>query len=370
VTNQSCEDDARRRQELGWAPYVWLGYLVFYVAALFMPPATPQQWAISVAALVVFLPLYLYGFRIRGPRLLAVAWAIFLLGAIVLPHNSGAVAFFIYALAFIPFTTASAKASAPWLLLMLAGMALDCWAQGWPVAGWAPVVLVGAMVAISNLYFAEKRRHGDELLVAHQAVEEMARIAERERIGRDLHDLLGHTLSVIVLKSELASKLADRDITRAVAEIRDVERISRETLSEVRKAVQGYRSEGLHAEFGNAERVLAAAGVQPLVDRSAIALPPDEERVLAFALREAVTNVVRHSDARHCWITLRTEDGRAVLEVKDDGHGALSPEGSGLSGMRERLQQVAGTLEREAGADGTRLRMRLPLRPRTGGATA
>jgi two-component system sensor histidine kinase DesK len=110
--------------------------------------------------------------------------------------------------------------------------------------------------------------------------------------------------------------------------------------------------------------------VEPLVDRSAIALPPDEERVLAFALREAVTNVVRHSGARHCWITLRTEDGRAVLEVKDDGCSALAPEGSGLSGMRERLQQVAGTLEREAGADGTRLRMRLPLRPRAGGATA
>ena len=235
---------------------------------------------------------------------------------------------------------------------------------------WVPIVLVGAMVAISNLYFAEKRRHGDELRIAREAVEEMARIAERERIGRDLHDLLGHTLSVIVLKSELASKLADRDVSRAVAEIRDVERISRETLTEVRKAVQGYRSEGLHAEFGNAERVLAAAGVQPLVDRSAVALPPDEERVLAFALREAVTNVVRHSDARHCWITLRIDDGRAVLEVKDDGNGCLSPEGSGLSGMRERLRQVAGTLEREAGSDGTRLRMQLPLRARAGGATA
>ena len=370
MTDQTREADARRRRELGAAPYVWLGYLVFYVAGLFLSPATPRQWAISIAALAVFLPLYFYGFRIRGPRLLAVAWGIFLLGAIVLPHNSGAVAFFIYALAFIPFTASSARASAPWLLLMLGGMALDCWAQGWPAASWASLVLVGAMVAISNLYFAEKRRHGDELRVAHEAVEEMARIAERERIGRDLHDLLGHTLSVIVLKSELASKLADRDLTRAIAEIRDVEKISRETLSEVRKAVQGYRSEGLHAEFGNAERVLAAAGVQPLVDRSAVALAPDEERVLAFALREAVTNVVRHSAARRCWITLRTEDGRAVLEVRDDGHGGLSPEGSGLSGMRERLQQLAGSLEREADADGTRLRMRLPLRPRAGGATA
>ena len=108
MTDHTRGDDERRRRELGWAPYVWLGYLVFYIAALFMPPATAQQWAISIAALAVFLPLYLYGFRIRGPRLLAVAWAIFLLGAIVLPHNGGAVAFFIYALAFIIYAIARA----------------------------------------------------------------------------------------------------------------------------------------------------------------------------------------------------------------------------------------------------------------------
>jgi two-component system sensor histidine kinase DesK len=190
----------------------------------------------------------------------------------------------------------------------------------------------------------------------------MARIAERERIGRDLHDLLGHTLSVIVLKSELASRLADRDPARAVTEIREVERISREALAEVRKAVRGYRSEGLLDEVANAERVLIAAGIAAEIDVHPQALPPDEDRALAYALREAVTNVVRHAAATRCSIRLTETGGRTRLEVLDDGRGGLAPEGSGLSGMRERLRQVAGTLERD-GANGTRLVMSLPSGP-------
>jgi len=162
-----------------------------------------------------------------------------------------------------------------------------------------------------------------------------------------------------VLKSELASKLAERDPARAVQEIRDVERISRDALTEVRKAVRGYRSEGLTEAIANADRVLVAAGIQPHIEVAALALEPDEERALAFSLREAVTNVIRHAQAQHCWITLTSSSGRAVLEVRDDGCGGVAPEGSGLSGMRERLRQVAGTVER-SGDRGTRLRITLP----------
>ena len=193
--------------------------------------------------------------------------------------------------------------------------------------------------------------------------------AERAGAAPQIHDLLGHTLSVIVLKAELASKLADRVPARAVAEIRDVERISREALSEVRKAVRGFRSEGLPDALGNAERVLVAAGVRPVLDVDGIELEADEERVLAFALREAVTNVIRHARAQHCWISLRSKSGRAVLEVRDDGCGGLAPEGSGLSGMRDRLRQVAGTLER-SGEPGTRLLVTLPQRGAAHGARA
>ena len=126
---------------------------------------------------------------------------------------------------------------------------------------WVPATVISILVGGSNIHFCEMRRKDRALIKAHEAAEHLATIAERERIARDLHDLLGHTLSVIVLKSELASKLADRDPTRAIREIRDVERISRDALAEVRQAVHGYRGERLDEEVATARRALDAAGV-------------------------------------------------------------------------------------------------------------
>lgn len=345
---------------LGWAKFAWLVYLSFYFGALIVKPGTPRDWIIALAAVAIFLPLYFRGFRSTGRELLAISSAIYVLGALMMPINPGANCFFVYAVAFLGFAVRPALA-ARWLVGMLAGIALQAWLFDWHSMIWIPTLLVAPVVGATNIAFAQRRRYGEELRVARTAVEEMARIAERERIGRDLHDLLGHTLSVIVLKSELASKMAERDPARAVEEIRDVERISREALAEVRKAVRGYRSEGLDDEMANAERVLAAAGVEPVLDVTRLPLSPSEERALAFALREAVTNVVRHAHARHCWIALRAEGGRAVLEVRDDGRGGADPDGSGLSGMRERLRPLAGTVERD-GRNGTRLMLTLPLR--------
>ncbi|HEY8548340.1 MAG TPA: sensor histidine kinase, partial [Vicinamibacterales bacterium] len=299
------------------------------------------------------------GFRVRSNRTrLAIAWAIHLLALAIVPINPAGVCFFIYGAAFLGMACPP-RAAVRWLLLMLISMtAQSLWlsVHGWT---WLPALVVTTVVGATNIHFAEMRRKDAHLRVARQAVEEMARIAERERIGRDLHDLLGHTLSVIVLKSELASKLADRDPARAAAEIREVERISREALAEVRKAVSGYRAERLADEVANARRVLEAAGIVPEIAIEPAALAPEEDRALAFALREAVTNVVRHAGATRCWIRLAANGSRTILEVRDNGRGGLAPEGSGLSGMRERLRQVAGTLERY-GENGTRLVMSLP----------
>lgn len=362
----STKADGRdERRGLGWARYVWLTYLGFYFAWLVASPATRRDWAISTLAVGLFLPLYFHGFRVTGSRLLMVASAIYAIGAAVMPVNPGATCFFVYAMAFVAFA-GPPRLAACWLAGMLAGIVVQAWVFAWPTMIWAPALLVGGVVGATNISFAERHRHGEQLRAAHAALAEMARIAERERIGRDLHDLLGHTLSVIVLKSELASKLAVRDPARAIEEIRGVEQISREALAEVRKAVRGYRANGLDAEIANAQRVLDAAGVDPIVSLEPVTLAPNEERALAYGVREAVTNVVRHARARRCWITLGASDGRAWLEVRDDGVGGLQPEGSGLSGMRDRLREVAGGVERD-GSAGTRLRLTLPLR-RAGGA--
>ena len=155
--------------------------------------------------------------------------------------------------------------------------------------------------------------------------EKLAADAERERIARDLHDLLGHTLSVIVLKSELASKLADKNPARAIAEIREVERISREALSEVRAAVQGYRGSGLSAELARSKVALDAAGVRLVLERPPLALPPATEAGISMVLREAVTNVVRHARAQHCTVVIEQRGDGYWLEVKDDGVGGRGP---------------------------------------------
>jgi two-component system sensor histidine kinase DesK len=200
------------------------------------------------------------------------------------------------------------------------------------------------------VFYAESKRRDALLWRAQEEVEEMATLAERERISRDLHDILGHTLSVIALKSELASRLADRDPARAAEEIREVERVSREALSEVRSAVEGYRGSGLQGELRNAGRVLESSGVQleMTIAAAPAPMPPRQESVLALALREAVTNIVRHARAQRCWISVLEQEGARVLTVRDDGIGVgmgrVAREGHGLTGMRERVAAVGGTV--------------------------
>jgi two-component system sensor histidine kinase DesK len=345
----------RSPRDVGWVPYAWLIYLLFFFAPLVVDRATTVQIAASLVAVAAFLPLYFLAFRTSGTPLLRIAWVVHAIAWAITPINPAGVCFFIYAAAFLGFS-GRPRAAMIWLGLMLVSMAAEALLfhlHGWT---WLPAIAVAGVVGLTNIHFAEMRRR---VRAAQASLSEMARIAERERIGRDLHDLLGHTLSVIVLKSELAPRLAERDPARAVAASRDVERISRAALGEVRKAVRGYRSDGLHDEVANAERVLVAAGITPEIAVGNAALPQDEDRALAYALREAVTNVVRHARAQRCWIRLAAEGGRTVLEVRDDGRGGLAPEGSGLSGIRERLREVAGTLERD-GQRGTRLVMSLP----------
>ncbi|MEP6916104.1 MAG: sensor histidine kinase [Acidobacteriota bacterium] len=348
----------RENRDLGWAPFAWLVYLIFYFVPLVIGKPRTREVVWSLVAVAAFLPLYFEGFRSRGTRQVVLAWVIHGIGLAIVPINPAGACFFIYAVAFLGFAKPPREAFL-WLAVMLVSMTIEALWLGTPAWSWLPALAIAAVVGGTNVQFAEMRRKDRSLRVAQAAVEEMARIAERERIGRDLHDLLGHTLSVIVLKAELAAKLADRDPARAIAEIREVERISREALSEVRKAVSGYRAEGLSDEIANAERVLVAAGITAEITGAATALSPEEDHALAYALREAVTNVVRHADATRCWIALSEEEGRIHLEVRDNGRGGLAPEGSGLSGMRERLRQVAGSLER-TGQNGTRLLMSLP----------
>ena len=221
------------------------------------------------------------------------------------------------------------------------------------------IVAIGTMMAAFGYATRTNRR-------LREAREELARLAvaeERLRIARDLHDLLGHTLSLVAIKVELSRKLVATDPARAEAELTDVQQVTRQALREVRDAVTGYRRLVLPEALDGARAALTAAGIDCRIDAPGEELGADVENVLAWAVREASTNVVRHSGARTCAITLSKEDGNVALLVEDDGSGPTldNGDGTGLAGLTERTHRLQGTLEAGARPDGGfRLRVTLP----------
>jgi two-component system sensor histidine kinase DesK len=344
--------------ELGWTPYAWLIYLVSFLVTPAFKRASALEWALTLAGAAVFLALYFRGFWYWDRRILWCAGGILLLGVLFSPFNWGASSFFIYAAAFVPH---SGSKRLSWVLIgvILAVLGLETWLVDLSPYVWIPAAVFSLLIGGINVHGSEVRRTNAKLRMAQEEVERLAQTAERERIARDLHDLLGHTLSMITLKSELAGKLIDRDPDRAGREMREVERISREALCEVRSAIAGYRSEGLQAELARARLALESSGVKVGYFTQPVELEPVRETVLALALREAVTNVIRHAKAGTCRISLEMAGEEVRLEIRDDGRGGQTPEGIGLSSMRERVEGLGGRLERRTDG-GTSLLIALP----------
>jgi two-component system sensor histidine kinase DesK len=351
------------------ASYVWLAYSVFF----FIEPIlrhSGKYWLQQLPVYALFLGLYVAYVEYQSQRArLALLGCIFLLGVFTIPFNAGGSCFFIYVAAMLPFCV-----SASWVLWAVIGveaavLMLESWMFPGNPFNYLITGFFAVVVGVSNLMVAQGKRADLKLRQAQQENVELAAVAERERIARDLHDVLGHTLSVIVLKAELAGRLLGRDdlsptAARAASEIADVERTARTALAEVREAIGGYRTKGLNAEVEQARLTLDAAGVVLSCETRPPVLPAREETVLSLAVREAVTNIVRHAHATRCTMRFATTaDGFASFEVADDGATAIEREGNGLRGMRERVQELGGRFRiesRHSGGEGTRLVIELP----------
>ncbi|MFE0776381.1 sensor histidine kinase [Streptomyces sp. NPDC058861] len=254
---------------------------------------------------------------------------------------------------------------------LVAGVAtVTFWRDGWDSFGVVYGTFISVMVTAAILALNETVRQ------LRATREELARTAvekERLRFSRDLHDLLGHTLSVVVVKSEAARRLAPHDLDAALAQVADIESVGRQALTEIREAVTGYREGSLAAELDRARDALSSAGIEPVVRRSGPLLEPAAEALFGWVVRESVTNAVRHSGASRCVVEISGSDGRARLTVTDDGrNGGPGPEaagpahapGSGLRGLRERLAAAGGTLESgPVPGGGFRVVAELPVEP-------
>ncbi|MBO0868864.1 MAG: hypothetical protein J2P15_09890 [Micromonosporaceae bacterium] len=229
------------------------------------------------------------------------------------------------------------------------------------------------------LIFSVRRMSGyiDQLRATRAELATAAVAQERLRFARDLHDLLGHTLSLIVVKAEVVRRLAERDPATAASEAGDIEAIGRRALAEVREAVTGYRSHAFTTELDGARTALAGAGVSVHIEQSGTPLPAGADSLFGWAVREGVTNVIRHSRARDCRIVVRHTDRETTLEIWNDGAGGAASDpgqgepgqgdpgrgepGQGLRGLTERLATVGGTLRAGPVAEaGFRLTVTLP----------
>ncbi len=348
----------------GWAPYLWLLYFGFFFINPVVNHAGAGEWSATALGAVAFFVLYFSFFWLPDKGQLWIVAAILALGLGFAPSNGGASTFFIFAGAFAPYAVNTEKRAIALLLGVVAIAGIE-----WRIlhlSDWFMFYAGGLTLVVggSNIFFAQRDRTACKLRLAHTEIEHLAKVAERERIARDLHDVLGHTLSVIILKSELAGKLIDRDPVRARAEIADVEQTSRAALAEVRSTIRGYHAHSLEAEIKSARATLETAGVSVRTDSEEVALSPAQESVVALVVREAVTNIVRHANAVHCQLKLAPSDGNCILEIHDDGRGGHQEEGNGLRGMRERIEALGGTIHRETKA-GTRLTIQFPLQPTT-----
>ena len=356
-----------RHRTTGRIDVVMLAYLLLVLGQPLATRADARTWAITLAGIAICVLLVVRGRYATGWwKRLAVIGAMTSLGALFAPINWCGFIYFVYAATFAGRLQPTRNALVV-LVALVASVAVVGRLATVPLGAQLPALLCTVVAGVVAMSVAQKQSVYLQLFQAQAEVKRLAAVEERERIARDLHDVLGHTLSVIILKAELAAKLAARDPLQAQEQMEEVEQVGRQALSEIRAAIRGYRAQGLPAELERARQTLATAGIAASCHGGGeVHLDCARETVLALVLREAVTNVVRHAGARHCRVDVELQDGHCLLEVADDGRGAHGPEGNGLRGMRERVEALGGTLELD-GDRGTRLLVRVPVAAPGGG---
>lgn len=363
-------------EESNWGPFLGLSYLLL----LFVPltwkqtPAEFRTWFYAtLLSLPVFLAVYWRTYRRRSRLTLVDLLPMASLAYLLVPFSPLAFTYLVYSAILAPYALPGLFRP---FLLSLAFVAL----YGAEIVlihqPQIALTLICSTVFITlsclNGYFRmESDRKNAALKVSHEQIRRLAAVAERARIGRDLHDLLGQTLSLIAVKGSLAQKLAVRDLSAAIREMEDVTHTARESLKQVRAAVAGMQSASLEAELSSASELLELSGVTLTCHRDSAALPPEIETVLAMVVRETTTNIHRHAMARQAWIDIQLKPGIVSLLVRDDGRGGATVRGSGLAGIQSRVGSLGGVLEIDSAVGrGTALRVEMPLDHRAGGSSS
>lgn len=345
ITRGQFDDRSRWTQLLGAG--IWLIFLGNPVGELLKRDLDWEQ-AVGLGATVAFVVVYLRGVscirqthvnrRYRWARVRALA--LVLLAALTIPGAGD------QSLTYVVFVAVLSVASLPkWQALAVAAIlfavttAAGLLVDGWVTHGSNVAVLLASAAAYS--FRLAWQRQG-ELMAAERELSDLAVEEERARIARDLHDILGHSLTVIAVKAELAERVFDSDPERARSELADLQRLSRDALADVRSTAHGIRGISLPGEIASARMALESAGINPLLPTVADEVPSRWRELFAWTLREGVTNVIRHSQASECTVELDVDS----IRVCDDGRGASPGDGNGngLDGLRQRARLAGATV--------------------------
>ncbi len=329
--------------------HLWLVYAAAYLVFPLMYGPGERGWWWHGLGFAAFLALYGYGHSLQDRRRLWIVLGLCGLGALTTRYNGGALVFFVYAAAFVGGVTR--RPEAWWwiggVVAAAVAVVLSAWSNAWPFAG--GVVLFTVLIGYVNVRSAEADRLEAAMRLAKEDVARLAVREERHRIASDLHDVLGHSLSVIALKADLAARMSERDAAAAHTEMLEIARVAREALATTRSVVTGIQTLDLGEELLRTRAVLGSAGVDVALEADAAEVPHDVGHVLSLVLREAVTNIVRHARASDARIQLRRTDDRVELRIWSGGAVSSITEGNGIAGMRARVRASGGDCDVRAG---------------------
>ncbi|AZN39395.1 sensor histidine kinase [Paenibacillus albus] len=353
---------------------VWLVYLVFPLYYLFQQP--PLEVVVGVTAVVLFVIIYVCSFRFERMRFYGVLALIVIVGLFCYSDEGS-----IY-MAFYPAPLIGMLINRKQMYVALGALTALFVATIWywsllssldDMLQYLPAMLIMLFMPFAFMIGRRSKELRKRLHLANEEIARLSKNEERQRISRDLHDTLGHTLSLITLKSELAEKLILKHPERAVQEVKDIQATSRAALRQVRELVSGMSALTVRDELAHAKQILSAAGIVLEAEGDwELEIPSATmNNILGMCLREAVTNVVKHSKAKVCTVCLVGEGSRLTLSVTDNGAGLSKTGengvwtdargGNGIKGMRERLKLIEGSLVVESIGRGTRLEMTVPL---------
>ncbi|PEO02866.1 sensor histidine kinase [Bacillus toyonensis] len=359
-------------KHMGFFPYMWLVYLLFPIYNL--TQVSGWKLVMGIGMLIVFIITYRQLYFVQKTFVLWAFIQMILTFLFAVFYNSFMI--------FFGFFTASAMGFAPskkvfrvllcLLVVMLGAFVFVNMNQLTPanLVNIVPMFILMLLTPFGMRNFNQKKMLKNQLNEANEQIKDLVKREERQRIARDLHDTLGHTLSLITLKSQLVEKLIVKNPERASVEAKEITQTSRTALKQLRELISDMRMITVEEELEQIKAILQAANIELEIEQeaSASSLSPIEQNILGMCLREAVTNVVKHSKATQCTVSVLESQGELILKVEDNGIGLedQNNDGNGIRGMKERIALIDGFVELNTIHSGTLLTVKVPVVIRTG----